>query len=167
VAEFQGPLQEGTNAIHRLRRLRMYLGEETEKTFSQSSVPPHRIFSISYYVHCSYDYSLCMYRFRRDKDCVAGFAEGLRDLARNVKSILSTNVPMEFTRDDLEKFNNTHTHCHIYKKPRRRRHASTRSLSMYLRYSKLTGGVVKRSPAGRKRELCSRDLILKPRIVVS
>jgi len=43
-----------------------------------------------------------MYRFRRDKDCVAWFAEELKVLAHNVKSILSANIPMEFTRDDLE-----------------------------------------------------------------
>jgi len=30
----------------------------------------HRIFSVDYYVHCSYD-SLSFYRFRRDKDCIA------------------------------------------------------------------------------------------------
>jgi len=45
-----------------------------------------------------------MYQFHRDKDCVAWFTEELRDLAHNVKSILSTNVLMEFTRDDLENF---------------------------------------------------------------
>jgi len=45
-----------------------------------------------------------MYRFRRDKDCVAWFAEELKVLAHSVK-ILSINVPMEFTRNDLEKFN--------------------------------------------------------------
>jgi len=28
VAEFQKSLQEGTNVIHHLRRLRMYLGED-------------------------------------------------------------------------------------------------------------------------------------------
>jgi len=52
-----------------------------------------------------------MYRFRRDKDCVAWFAEKFRVVVHNVKSILSINVPMEFTRNDLEKFNST-THCH-------------------------------------------------------
>jgi len=47
---------------------------------------------------------------------VAWFAEKLRVLAHNVKSILSANVPMEFTRDNLEKFNNA-VHCHICEKP--------------------------------------------------
>jgi len=41
---------------------------ETEET---SKYQHHRVFSLAYYVHCSYDASLCMYRFRRDKDCVA------------------------------------------------------------------------------------------------
>ncbi|KYN28570.1 hypothetical protein ALC57_02011 [Trachymyrmex cornetzi] len=30
----------------------------------------HNVFSIGYYVHCSYDSSLSDYRFRRDKDCI-------------------------------------------------------------------------------------------------
>jgi len=67
-------------------------------------------------LHYTYDASLCMYRFRRDKDYVAWFAEKLRVLAHNVKSILSANVPMEFTRDDLKKFNSA-THYHVCEKP--------------------------------------------------
>jgi len=55
------------------------------------------------------------YRFiGRDKDCVAWFAEELIVLAHNIKSILSSNVPMEL-RDDLEKFNSA-THCHVCEK---------------------------------------------------
>jgi len=88
---------------------------ETEGT-SSHKYQYHRVFSLAYYVHCSYDASLCMYRFRRDKDCVAWFAEKLRVLAHNVKCILSANVSMEFTRDDLEKFNSA-THCHVCEKP--------------------------------------------------
>jgi len=67
-----------------------------------------------------------MYRFRRDKDCVAWFAEELRVLAHNVKSILSANVLMEFTRDDFKKFifiNNALSR--VRKTIRARRHAST------------------------------------------
>jgi len=86
---------------------------ETEET---SKYQHHRVFSLTYYVHCSYDTSLCMYRFRRDKDCVAWFAEELRVLAHNVHSILSANVPMEITRDDLEKFNSA-MYCHVCEKP--------------------------------------------------
>jgi len=49
----------------------------------------HRVFSVGYYVHCSYDDSLSMYRFRRDNDCVVWFTEQLRDLAHSVNCILS------------------------------------------------------------------------------
>jgi len=52
----------------------------------------HQIFSIMYYVHCSYDDSLSKYRFRRNNDCIAWLAEELKNLAYNVKTILSTNV---------------------------------------------------------------------------
>jgi len=88
---------------------------ETEET-SNHKYQYHRVFSIAYYVHCSYDASLCMYRFRCDKDCVAWFAEELRVLAHSVKSILFVNVLMEFTWNDLEKFNSA-THCHMCEKP--------------------------------------------------
>jgi len=87
-----------------------------EKTETEETYQHHRVFSIAYYVHCSYDASLCVYRFRRDKDCVAWFAEQLRVLAHKVKSILSANVPMKFTQDDLKKFNNA-TYCHVCEKP--------------------------------------------------
>ena len=86
--------------------------EENPKTYQHH----HRVFSIAYYVHYSYDESRSMYRFHRDKDCVAWFAEELRNLAHNVKSILSVNVPIDLTRDDYEKFNSA-THCHICEKP--------------------------------------------------
>jgi len=58
-----------------------------EKTNTEETVKYqyHQVFSLAYYVHCSYDASLCMYRFRCD--CVAWFAEELRVLAHNVKSI--------------------------------------------------------------------------------
>jgi len=37
----------------------------------------HRVFSIGYYVHCSYNDSLSMYRFCHDKDCIAWFTNNL------------------------------------------------------------------------------------------
>ncbi|XP_011688451.1 PREDICTED: uncharacterized protein LOC105450356 [Wasmannia auropunctata] len=57
----------------------------------------HKVHSIGYYVHCSYDDALSMYRCRRDKDCVAWFVEELKELAHKVKSALSVNVPMRKT----------------------------------------------------------------------
>jgi len=88
---------------------------EMEET-SSHKFQYHRVFSLAYYVHCSYDDSLSFYRFRRDKDCVAWFTEELRVLAHNVKSILFSNISTEFMRDNLEKFNNA-THCHVCEKP--------------------------------------------------
>ncbi|XP_077278612.1 uncharacterized protein LOC143906406 [Temnothorax americanus] len=77
----------------------------------------HEVYSVGYYVRCSYDDSLSAYRCRRDKDCITWFTEELRRLAHNVKSILSTNIPMvDLTRDEWEKFNSA-THCHVCEKP--------------------------------------------------
>ncbi|XP_077272779.1 uncharacterized protein LOC143903195 [Temnothorax americanus] len=68
---------------------------DADPTMSTFKSQHHRVFSIGYYVRCSYDDSLSAYRFRRDKDCVAWFAEELRRLAHDVKNILSDNTPME------------------------------------------------------------------------
>ncbi|XP_036142333.1 uncharacterized protein LOC105836820 [Monomorium pharaonis] len=77
----------------------------------------HEVFNIGYYVRCSYDSSLSMYRSRRGNDCVTWFAEQLEVIAHNVNYILSANVPMvDLTRDEWVKFCNA-THCHICEKP--------------------------------------------------
>ncbi|XP_036138928.1 uncharacterized protein LOC118644448 [Monomorium pharaonis] len=77
----------------------------------------HQVFSIGYYVRCSYDTSLSMYRFRRGNDCVTWFAEQLKDIAHNVSYILSANVPMaDLTRDQWVKFHNARN-CYMCEKP--------------------------------------------------
>ncbi|XP_070529802.1 uncharacterized protein [Cardiocondyla obscurior] len=88
-----------------------------DSTTSTCARQHHKVFSIGYYVCCSYNKSLSMYRFHRGNNCVAWFAEELKNLAHNVKTILSANVPMaDFTQDELENFNKA-THCHICEKP--------------------------------------------------
>ncbi|XP_072750087.1 uncharacterized protein [Anoplolepis gracilipes] len=90
-----------------------YKEEEAEKNLYQH----HQVFSIAYYVHCSYDNSLSAYHSRREANCVAWFAEELKNLATSVKTILSTNLPIiNLTREELEKFNSA-TQCHICEKP--------------------------------------------------
>ncbi|XP_070521814.1 uncharacterized protein [Cardiocondyla obscurior] len=88
-----------------------------DSTTSTCTRQHHKVFSIGYYVCCLYNKSLSMYRFHRDNNCVAWFAEELKNLAHNVKTILSANVPMaDFTPVELENFNKA-THCHICEKP--------------------------------------------------
>jgi len=71
------------------------------------------LYSIAYYVHCLYDDSLSKYRFRRNNDCIAWFAEELKNLVYNVKTILSANVSMaDFTKNNWIKFNSA-THCYV------------------------------------------------------
>ena len=77
----------------------------------------HEVFSIGYYVRCSYNDALSLYRFRRDEDCITWFARQLNDLAHQVKNIVSTNVPMEtLSKEQLEAYCST-TRCHICEKP--------------------------------------------------
>ena len=77
----------------------------------------HEVFSIGYYVRCSYDNALSSYQFRRDKDCIAWFARQLNDLAHRVKNIVSANVPMEtLSKEQWEAYRSA-TRCHICEKP--------------------------------------------------
>ncbi|KYN03865.1 hypothetical protein ALC62_05270, partial [Cyphomyrmex costatus] len=89
---------------------------DKESTSSTYTYQHHNVFSIGYYVYCSYDSSLSGYRFHRDNNCISWFADELKNLAHIVQSVISTNVPMDFTRDDWRKFNST-THCHVCEKP--------------------------------------------------
>ncbi|KYQ58873.1 hypothetical protein ALC60_02117, partial [Trachymyrmex zeteki] len=77
----------------------------------------HQVFSIGYYVRCSYDNSLSKYRFRRDPDCVSWFVEKLRSLAHCVKRILAANVPMETLSSEQWETLHSATHCHVCEKP--------------------------------------------------
>jgi len=90
-----------------------------EKTDSDPRTSQHhRVFSIAYYVRCSYDKSLSYYQFRRDIDCVAWFVDELKEFAHRVKGILSANVPMEtLSSEQWDTFHNA-TQCHVCEKPR-------------------------------------------------
>ncbi|KYN50341.1 hypothetical protein ALC62_14060, partial [Cyphomyrmex costatus] len=91
--------------------------EKTDKEPTSSTYTyQHHVFSIWYYVYCSYDSSLSGYRFHRDNNCISWLADKLKNLAHSVPSVISTNVPMNFTQDDWRKFNSA-THCHVCEKP--------------------------------------------------
>ncbi|XP_025162987.1 uncharacterized protein LOC112590644 [Harpegnathos saltator] len=66
-----------------------------EEQTSSYAYQHHSVFSIAYYVRCSYDESLSAYRCRRDRDCISWFVKELEELAHRVKDILSANVLME------------------------------------------------------------------------
>ncbi|XP_067215258.1 uncharacterized protein [Linepithema humile] len=77
----------------------------------------HNVFSVGYYVSCTYDNSLSGYKSYRGEDCVAWLVNELYDLARRVKMILTNIVPMaDLTPEESEKFRSTAT-CHVCEKP--------------------------------------------------
>lgn len=77
----------------------------------------HRVFSVGYYVSCSYDKSLSKYHGYRGKDCIAWFVNQLKELALRVEKILLANVPMkELTPEELKIFQEN-KECHICEKP--------------------------------------------------
>ncbi|XP_067216205.1 uncharacterized protein [Linepithema humile] len=77
----------------------------------------HNVFSVGYYVSCTYDNSLSGYKSYRGEDCVAWLVNELHDLAHRVKAIRTTIVPMaDLTPEESEKFRSTAT-CHVCEKP--------------------------------------------------
>ncbi|XP_076664759.1 uncharacterized protein LOC143367033 [Andrena cerasifolii] len=76
----------------------------------------HKVHSIGYYMHCSYDASLSAYQYRRDVDCVSWFVKELKNFADFAKPILDNNVPIEkLTKDQWRAFHIA-KHCHICEK---------------------------------------------------
>lgn len=83
------------------------------KTNEQNMYQHHEVSSIAYYVHCSYDQSLCRYESHRSSDCIAWFVEELKNAALHVKDILSSNIPMvQLTSDEELEFRSA-IKCHI------------------------------------------------------
>ncbi|KYN38131.1 hypothetical protein ALC56_07531 [Trachymyrmex septentrionalis] len=76
-----------------------------DRVLSSYAYEQHEVFSIGYYVRCSYDDALSSYQFRRDKGCIAWFARQFNDLAHRVKNIISANMPMEtLSKEQLEAY---------------------------------------------------------------
>ncbi|XP_072757714.1 uncharacterized protein [Anoplolepis gracilipes] len=93
--------------------LECVLVKKEEENFYQH----HQVFSMAYYVHCSYDNSLSAYHSRREANCVAWFTDELKNLAQRVENILTTNVPMvNLTQNEWKEFRSA-TQCHICEKP--------------------------------------------------
>nr|XP_012219810.1 PREDICTED: uncharacterized protein LOC105670709 [Linepithema humile] len=77
----------------------------------------HNVFSVGYYVSCTYNNSLSGYKSYRGEDCTAWFVNELHDLAHRVKAIRTTVVPMaDLTPEESEKFRSSAT-CHVCEKP--------------------------------------------------
>ncbi|KYM94062.1 hypothetical protein ALC62_15323 [Cyphomyrmex costatus] len=90
--------------------------EDASPSASSYAYQRHEVYSIAYYVHCSYDGALSEYRCRRGNDCVSWFARQLEDLAHRVKNAITANRLMDFTRDDWRRFDSA-TYCHICERP--------------------------------------------------
>ncbi|XP_032687588.1 uncharacterized protein LOC116851862 [Odontomachus brunneus] len=75
--------------------LQKMVSEKEEEGCTLHAYQHHKVFSIAYYLRCSYNNSLSYFRSRRDTDCISWFIEQLEELAHRVKVILCTNAPME------------------------------------------------------------------------
>ncbi|XP_070529934.1 uncharacterized protein [Cardiocondyla obscurior] len=72
----------------------------------------HEVFSVEYYVRCSYDESLSRYEYRREPDCVQWFVERLVRLAHRVKNVISNVVPMKTLSNVQLEVHENATLCH-------------------------------------------------------
>ena len=88
-------------------------GQEDQATYAYQH---HKAFSIGYYVSCSYDNSLSYYKSHRGDDCIAWFVAELDDLARRVKTILTTVLMADLTREETDNFHSA-ANCHVCEKP--------------------------------------------------
>ena len=83
------------SAVHSLRRHGVRSAEADKKDASSYAYQQHEIFSIGYYMGCSYDDALSSYHFCCDNDYVAWFVRQLNDLTHRAKNLVSANVPIE------------------------------------------------------------------------
>ncbi|XP_026828646.1 uncharacterized protein LOC105279427 [Ooceraea biroi] len=91
--------------------------EQAKDAAAAGAYQRHRAFSVGYYVRCAYDESLSAYRTHRWKDCVSWFVGELGKLARRVKTILASNVPMrDLTPEQCEELRDA-ARCHVCCKP--------------------------------------------------
>ncbi|KYN05093.1 hypothetical protein ALC62_04016 [Cyphomyrmex costatus] len=79
--------------------------ENAATSTSSYAYQQHEVFSIGYYVRCSYDDTLSTYRFRRDNDCVNWFARQFEDLAHRAKrNYIELNTQFKTrAKNDFEK----------------------------------------------------------------
>ncbi|XP_043276014.1 uncharacterized protein [Venturia canescens] len=97
--------------------LECILKKTTAEDMDRNKYQHHQVFSVGYYVNCSYDESLSGYHTHRGEDCVQWFIRRLEQLAKQVTTILYTIIPMkELTPQEWRKFREN-TECHICEKP--------------------------------------------------
>ncbi|XP_070528291.1 uncharacterized protein [Cardiocondyla obscurior] len=77
----------------------------------------HEVFSVGYYVRCSFDELLSRYEYRRGLDCIEWFVEQLVKLAHRVKTIILKTVPMETLSNAQREKHENATVCHVYESP--------------------------------------------------
>ncbi|XP_043477549.1 uncharacterized protein LOC122508334 [Leptopilina heterotoma] len=92
----------------------LYPVEDQESTSNIEVIQQHEVFSIGYYVKCSYDDSLSGYHSCPEgADAAKWFAQELKQLAEKVDAIIKNPIPMNpLTRDEIEAFVDA-TICHI------------------------------------------------------
>lgn len=91
--------------------------EDFSRSESTIAYQEHIVYTIGYYLHCTFDPSQSYYKSRRGPDCVQWFVRELYQKAKELAPILRREIP--FDRDsnpqDVESFENEQL-CHICEK---------------------------------------------------
>lgn len=101
--------------------LETLLKKPTEK-FCQSkkqatvALQEHEVYSIGYYLKCSFDASKSYYRAKRGKDCIDWFVQELYNAAMDFAFYFNENIPKKMSNEDESNFQNAKI-CHICEKP--------------------------------------------------
>ncbi|KAB0805086.1 hypothetical protein PPYR_02056 [Photinus pyralis] len=73
----------------------------------------HKVCSIAYYLHCTFNNSLSKLRMKRGEDCINWFTTELGEIASTLQQYFDNPMPMEPLSDMQMLAFNAATHCHI------------------------------------------------------
>lgn len=80
-----------------------------------TAVQQHEVYSIGYYLKCSYDDTKSYYNANRGPDCIDWFISELKSISDRVSSIFNNIVPIKMTSNDEINFLRA-GECHICEK---------------------------------------------------
>lgn len=95
----------------------------------------HEVYSVGYYLHCSYDETKSYYKAKRGPTCIDWFVQELYELAFCFNEIFTKIVPMEMTPEDIANHEQAKT-CHICDEEFNATDNSERSLAYYWKISR-------------------------------
>lgn len=82
---------------------------------STAALQQHEVYSVGYYLKCSYDDTKSYYKAKRGPDCLDWFAKELQSISNNLVNIFNNILPLKMSTQDEENFLRA-SKCHICEK---------------------------------------------------